>query len=166
MRRSTLAATRLAVALSVTALAACSKKDTASPIGPAEPVPETYVAQMTAGKELPNPLTTGAVGTATFVFTPTNGITYKIDVTGLSASPSAMHIHAPGDATQLAPVIVGFNGYAVSTSGPIASGTILGVSATVSLDSLKALIRGGKVYAQVHTTAFGGGEIRAQLVKQ
>jgi len=77
-----------------------------------------------------------------------------------------MHIHAPGDATQAVGVIVGFNGFAVATSGTIAQGKIIGVSATISMDSLKALVRNGKVYAQVHTTAFTGGEIRGQLVKQ
>jgi hypothetical protein len=144
---------------------ACSKKQDAA-LGPLTPVPETWVAQMRADKEVPTPLTVGSSGTGTFVFQADGTIDYTIAVSGLSALPSAMHIHAPGDATQAAGVIVGFNGFAVATSGTIAQGKIIGVSSTISMDSLKALIRNGKVYAQVHTTAFPGGEIRGQLVKQ
>ena len=144
---------------------ACSKSSDKAALGPLSPVPETYVAQMTAAKERPTPLATGASGVATFVFRPDGPIDYTLSVSGLSALPNNMHIHAPGDSNAVAGVIVGFNGYAVATSGTIASGTIYGVSATVSLDSLKSLIRKGLVYAQVHTTAFSGGEIRAQLFK-
>ena len=162
MRRGILIAAGLVV---IAGVSSCSKNDKVS-LGPATPAPETWVAQMRADKEVPTPLTVGSSGTGTFVFQPDGTIDYTITVSGLSALPTAMHIHAPGDATQAVGVIVGFNGFAVATSGTIAQGKIIGVSATISMDSLKALVRNGKVYAQVHTTAFTGGEIRGQLVKQ
>ena len=164
MRRGIILAGGLA-AMAAAGVGACSKKQDAA-LGPSTPVPETYVAQMSAAKEVPTPLTTGATGVATFIFQPAGTIDYTITVSGLSALPNNMHIHAPGDATQAVGVIVGFSGYAVATSGPIASGTIVGVSSTISMDSLRALIRNGKVYAQVHTTAYPGGEIRGQLEKK
>lgn len=158
----------MAAALALAAVAGGCKTDEAkTPTGPALPVPETYVAQLTGAKERPTPVVTNATGTATFVFNQTtNGIDYTINVTGLSALPTGMHIHAPADTGQATGVIVGFNGYAVATSGTLATGTIFGVSATISLDSLRALIRTGKVYANVHTTTNPGGEIRGHLVRQ
>jgi hypothetical protein len=151
------------LAVAVT-LYACSKDKT--PTAAVVSTPETWVANMSAANEVPTSLTTGATGVARFVFSASGTIDYTINVSGLSALPNNMHIHAPGDATHTAAVIVGFSGYAVAQNGLLAQGSIVGVSATVSMDSLKALIRNGVVYAQVHTTAFPGGEIRGQLVKQ
>jgi len=162
MRRGTMLACGVVVAVGVTVYA-CSKS---SSTAPATPALETYIANMSAANEQPTALTTGATGVAKFVFSAAGTIDYTINVTGLSTLPNNMHIHAPGTATQTAPVIVGFTGYAVAQNGLLAQGSIVGVSATVSMDSLKALIRNGLVYAQVHTTQYPGGEIRAQLVKQ
>ena len=128
---------------------------------------ETFVAIMTGAKERPTPNTSTATGTGTFVFEQTGEITFSVVVpsaTPLSALPTGLHIHAPADTGQTAGVIVGFNGIAQALSGTIAAGTIRGVSAAVSLDSLKALIRNRRVYLNLHTTPNPGGEIRGQLV--
>ena len=129
---------------------------------------ESYVANMTGAKERPTPNTSTSTGTGTFVFETSGEISYLVTVpstTPLSALPTGLHIHAPADTGQSVGVIVGFNGFAVATSGVMAEGTIRGVSATVSLDSLKALIRNGRVYLNLHSTAFTGGEIRGQLTR-
>lgn len=127
---------------------------------------ETYVANMTGAKERPTPNTSTSTGTGTFVFESSGEISYLVTVpaaTPLSALPTGLHIHAPADTGQSVGVIVGFNGIAIATSGVLAEGTIRGVSATVSLDSLKTLIRNRRVYLNLHSTAFPGGEIRGQL---
>lgn len=139
---------------------ACSDSDSTSP------ALETYVADLTGAKERPTPVVTAARGSGTFVFESSGEISYLVVVpssTPLSALPSGLHLHAPADTGQAAGVIVGFNGVATATSGTIAEGTIRTVSAAVSLDSLKSLIRNGRVYLNLHTTANAGGEIRGQL---
>ena len=142
---------------------ACSDSGTtAVPI-----VLETFVANMTGAKERPTPNTSTATGTGTFVFEQTGEISYRVVVptaTPLATPPTGLHIHAPADTSQAAGIIVGFNGFAQALSGTMAEGTIRGVSAAVSLDSLKALIRNRRVYLNLHTAANPGGEIRGQLV--
>jgi hypothetical protein len=144
-----------------TAISCSDKNDPTSPVSL-----ETYVANMTGAKERPTPTPSTATGTGTFVFESSGEISYLVTVpssTPLSALPTGLHIHAPADTGQFIGVMVGFNGFNVATSGVMASGTIRGVSAAVSLDSLKSLIRGGKVYLNLHSTTYTGGEIRGQL---
>ena len=40
------------------------------------------------------------------------------------------------------------------------------ITATINGDSLKKLFFAGLTYANIHTTQFGGGEIRGQITKQ
>lgn len=142
---------------------ACSDSGTTAP----QIVLETFVANMTGAKERPTPVTSTTTGTGTFVFEQTGEISYSVVVpstTPLATLPTGLHIHGPADTSQVAGILVGFNGFAQALSGTIAVGTIRGVSATVSLDSLKALIRNRRVYLNLHTATNPGGEIRGQLV--
>ena len=48
------------------------------------------------------------------------------------------------------------------TGVPSASAGVITGTATVTADQI-TMIKGGLTYANVHTTSFGGGEIRGQL---
>ena len=96
---------------------------------------------------------TSATGTATGTFNPTTLVlTYKLTWTGLGSNAAAMHFHDAG------PVIVPITGFAEATSGTY-SGT-----ATLTADQATDLAA-GKIYAQIHTVNFPGGEILATLSK-
>ena len=84
---------------------------------------------------------------------------------------TAVHIHGPAG--------VGVNGGVIqglcnSDDGPVCkTGTVNGVlvagaapRSRIPLDSLVVLMGNGNAYVNVHTTAFGRGEIRGQIVMQ
>jgi hypothetical protein len=105
-------------------------------------------------------------------------MTYTLSYSGLSANSTLAHIHAQGDATTTAGVVLNFQNFAGattfftpgSTSGSAAGtvnlsgGTVTGLSITG--DSLKKAMDAGMAYVNVHTTANPGGEIRGQIHKQ
>ena len=140
--------------------AACSGNSTA----PAAP---TWDAALSGANERPNPVTTTGSGSAVIVKTGT-GFTYTVNFAGLTGAPTAAHIHGPGTTSQAVGVLVGFP----ATSATSGSGTLTGSfsasdiapTRNVSIDSLEVLLRNGNAYVNVHTAAFGGGEIRGQLV--
>jgi hypothetical protein len=139
----------------------------------------TYKATLSGANERPTANTSTATGTWTGVLnTQTNVMTYTMTYTGLSANSTLSHIHAPGDATVAAGVVLNFANYANSTtpftpgttSGTVAGtinfagGTVTGL--TITGDSLKKDMDLGLTYVNVHTSANPGGEIRGQIVKQ
>lgn len=161
------------LALLATAVVACGDDDD----DPVVPQVEAYVATINAASEVPTNSST-ATGTARVEFTAT-GITYTVSVTGLR-NLSAAHIHAPAPVGQNASVV--FNFAPTPAPGQVTNGVIAAGSgtttavATISIDSLKALIRNGQAYVNVHTSDAAlpgnntpgdlpGGEIRGQLVR-
>ena len=125
-----------------------------------------YVAQMGASSETP-PNDSKATGTARFSMKG-NLVSFTVDVSGLSGSPTMAHIHvgAPG---QSGPPVYTFMLKHKETSGQIAAGTIdlsKAAGRGVSGDSLRTLLNNGNAYVNVHTAAHPGGEIRGQVVKQ
>ncbi|MHA6248130.1 CHRD domain-containing protein [Pontibacter sp. CAU 1760] len=82
----------------------------------------------------------------------TKNLTYNIAYTGLV--PTAMHFHKAAAGTN--------GGVEKEVAGPYSSG----MTGTVTLDATQeANLLQGLWYLNVHTAAFAGGEIRAQLVK-
>jgi hypothetical protein len=127
---------------------------------------EMFVAQMNGTNERPAPVSTDASGTAEFTAT-AKGIRYRVTVSNLSSPPTSAHIHGPAGAGMSAGVLVPFSGVSKDTNGEIASGMITATgNPAISLDSLKALMRTGQVYAQVHTTKNPKGEIRGQVERK
>jgi len=96
-------------------------------------------------------------------------ITWTMNLTNMTAVTQS-HIHL-GDATAVAPnagpVIINLfipNGATATLNGEVAHGSITNANnANVSLDSLRVLFNNGHAYANVHTTAHPGGEIRDQI---
>ena len=137
------------------------------PNGPTEV--EIYTATMTgAGETTP----TGSTGTGTAVVTLVGGLlSYRVDVANISSVTRA-HIHGPGAAGANGPIRVNFYeppsgtaGLNFTTSATLVSG-VAPLPSGISQDSLVVLLRNGNAYANVHTTAFPGGEIRGQFVKK
>ena len=101
-------------------------------------------------------------GTGTFVGTyndATDSLIYTITFSGLTANVTAAHFHAapPGIA---AGVLIGPGGFPTGVmSGTFTDTLVLTASQE---DSLKR----GLFYFNIHTTAFPGGEIRAQIFLQ
>jgi hypothetical protein len=114
----------------------------------------SFKASLTGAGENPAVNTTAsAFGNFTLDGTTLN---YTIAFTGLSGNPTGAHIHGPAAATANAGVLIGFNPPA-STSGVI-SGT-----ATLSAQQVTYL-QTGQLYANIHTAANAGGEIRGQIL--
>ncbi len=76
---------------------------------------------------------------------------------GLSSNTTAAHFHGPAHPDSNAGVAIGWSGFPTG----VTSGTF---SDTVTLNSTQASqLLAGRWYTNIHTTMFGGGEIRAQL---
>lgn len=106
-------------------------------------------AEMLGANEVP-PVVTNAFGSACLTINPDSTVTYRVTTAGLSAT--AGHIHR-GAVGVNGPVVVPFVG------GPtVFAGTSAAQTATALADA-----RGGLWYANVHTAANPGGEIRGQV---
>lgn len=136
--------------------------DTTAPKG------KTYVAaNMNAAAEKGG-FTSVGTGTATFVDLGTE-IDWTLNLTNMTAV-TLSHIHLGDEnatGTSAGPVIINLflpNGPTATLNGEVAHGSITNANnANVSLDSLRVLFNNGHAYANVHTSAHGAGEIRAQI---
>jgi len=165
MRRTVgIAAGMIGAAAIVFAVASCGDDSTG-------PTNRTYVANLNAAAEGQGHTSPGS-GVVTFVDLG-NEITWTMNLTNMTAVTQS-HIHL-GDATALAPpagtgagpVIINLflpNGPTATLNGEVAHGSITNANnAAVSLDSLRVLFNNGHAYANVHTSANPGGEIRDQV---
>ncbi len=110
------------------------------------------VTLLTGSQETP-PVATNAFGCGVFeIDTTANTVTYRIVFTGLSSAETAAHIHG------FAPP-----GTPAGVLHPLPSGNPkTGVWNYNEVD--EADILGGLTYVNIHTSNFGGGEIRGQIV--
>jgi CHRD domain len=114
-----------------------------------------FHATMNGASEVP-PKTTAGTGTVdASLDTTTKVLTYTVTYTGLSGPATMAHFHGPAP--------VGANaGVLVPLTPPLASP----VKGTATLtDAQITAFESGNVYANVHTAANPGGEIRGQLTK-
>ena len=136
------------------ALAACSSDNS-----------ERFVAGLSGLSEVPPLPGVLASGIANFDATESQ-IDYSITVQNITGVTDVqLRSGAPGE---VGPAIADlYNG---PTTGAIASGTLTSgvISASgltaISLDSLKVLMRNGKAYVNLTTTAQPNGEIRGQII--
>jgi hypothetical protein len=115
-----------------------------------------FYAKMDGSQETPANSST-ATGSVYVVLAPGGTLTYRATVTGLS--PTAAHFHN-GAAGVAAGVVKNF-----TLLNNTASGTWSSSDASQPLTDalLRDLVR-GRIYANAHTTAFPGGEIRRQVL--
>jgi len=122
--------------------------------------PVHFTAALSGGEEVP-PVVTAASGTGSFDLIG-DQLFYTVIYSGLSAAASASHIHAPIGPNGTGPVLIPF----MAPSGT--SGTISGV-ASLTPDKFATFVdaaNAGGAYANVHTSANPGGEIRGTLTAQ
>lgn len=120
------------------------------------PVPFVLQAVMSGANEKPNAGDTDGTGLGEFILRPDKSqLCYTLAAANIILPASASHIHR-GDATVAGPVIIPF-------TAPNANGTS---SACVSVDPglLREIIGNpGGFYANIHTSDFPGGAVRAAL---
>ncbi|HRP62169.1 MAG TPA: CHRD domain-containing protein [Phycisphaerales bacterium] len=111
----------------------------------------TLVAELRGGQEVP-PVSTTARGSGRFIVdTDAKTVTYYINFRGLSSTETAAHIHGVAD-----PGVNAGIKHNLGTGNPKA-----GVWNYNPAD--EADILAGRMYVNVHTTNFPGGEIRGQI---
>jgi hypothetical protein len=124
-----------------------------------------------SGDQVAPPVQTSGSGTLTLGLDPSAGITYKLDVQGLTGVTSAgLYLGAKGQNGEMVVSLLPQAPPAGAASGTIAQGTITSANLVGSLkgkqitDVITALLgSGGGVYAQVNTQAHPNGEIRGQI---
>ena len=115
----------------------------------------TLKAALKGSNEVP-PNNSPASGEATATFdTQTKILTWTITFKDLTGPAVAAHFHGPGEPGKNAGIVLPFK----SAQSPI-EGT-----ATLT-DAQVADLIAGKWYANIHTAANPGGELRGQMVKQ
>ena len=114
-----------------------------------------FRATLSGKSESPPTTSTGSGDALATLDTATKKLSYTITYIGLSGPATAAHFHGPAAAGANAGVAV-----------PIGSNPASPTSGSVTLtdDQIKDL-EAGKWYANVHTEANKGGEIRGQLMR-
>lgn len=133
----------------------------------------TFTAQLNGGQEIPV-VVTGSVGTATVTWnTVTKTGTYRVDVYNMPVGTTASHIHA-GAVGAGGPVIVNFtvpaggisNDFALSGTFACSDVVARAAQGINSCEDFEQALLLNNTYANVHSTANPGGEIRGQLIRQ
>jgi hypothetical protein len=110
---------------------------------------------MSGKSEVPPNASTGTGDVVATLDTATKKLTYTLTYIGLSGPATAAHFHGPADAGANAGVAV-----------PIGTNPPSPITNTVTLtDAQISDLEAGKWYANVHTAANPGGEIRGQMMK-
>jgi hypothetical protein len=158
--------------------AACGSDNNSTTTPVVAPVSKivTFKATLAGTNEVPAN-TSPAIGTFVATLdTSTNLFTYDVTYSGLSSNVTLGHIHGPAVPGQNAGTTINFGTLAGgtfitgATSGTAHGSTTLNAATPITSgmngDSLKKLLFAGLTYANVHTTIYGGGEIRGQISKQ
>jgi hypothetical protein len=114
-----------------------------------------FKATMTGKDEVPPTTSTGSGDVMATLNTATKQLNYTMTYMGLTGPATAAHFHGPAAPGQNAGVVI-----PIGTNPPSpSSGTV-----TLTDDQMKDL-EAGKWYANVHTAANKGGEIRGQVLQ-
>jgi hypothetical protein len=131
-----------------------------------------FAATLDGNKERPaiSPVPTG-VGTADCTTDGSSNFTCVVNYSGLSAAPTAAHIHL-GAANTTGAVVVhlcGGGGTPASAACPAGTSgnftaTSRGVESNSTYSAVISAMRGATAYVNVHTSAYPNGAIRGQTV--
>ena len=120
--------------------------------------PMNFKADLKGSSEVPANTTTGS-GSLTASFDPaTKMLTWSGSFAGLTGPATAAHFHGPAEAGKNAGVAVWISEKGTPLASPFKG------SATLT-DAQASDLQAGLWYANVHTAANPGGELRGQMVK-
>ena len=111
-----------------------------------------FIATLQSSQEVPpNPST--ALGFGCFVLNPDNTLDYNVSFSGLSSAQTGAHIHGPAAAGVNGGVVFAFalGSPMIGTFGPLTAPQVSDLT-------------NGLYYVNVHTTTYGPGEIRGQIL--
>jgi hypothetical protein len=111
-----------------------------------------YGAVLSSAQEFPTNVSTAIGGGRFTIDTDANTVTYRISFTGLVGPETSAHIHGVADPGANAGVL-----QALPVGNPK-------VGVWNYLEAQEADILAGRTYANIHSSAFPGGEIRGQIV--
>ena len=115
-----------------------------------------YTARLSGRAEVPKTDSKGKGKLDASFDTQTKVLNYTLSFDGLTGPATAAHIHGPANRSESAGVVAPLG--AKSPASPV-SGTV-----TLTDDQVK-MLQSSKLYANVHTAANPGGEIRGQVTK-
>ncbi len=114
-----------------------------------------FHATLTGQSEVPPTTTSGSGDVLATLDTKTRKLSYTMTYMGLSGPATAAHFHGPAAAGANAGVVV-----------PIGNNPASPISASATLtDAQIKDLEAGRWYANIHTEANKGGEIRGQLMR-
>ncbi|MCK1424437.1 CHRD domain-containing protein [Bradyrhizobium sp. 180] len=111
-------------------------------------------AELKGSNEVPPNSSTGSGKAEASYDTETKVLTYSVTYAGLTGPAMGAHFHGPGEAGKNAGIVLPFK----TVQSPIQG------SATLT-DAQAADLLAGKWYANIHTAANPGGELRGQMMK-
>ena len=139
----------LAVAAAITFLSGCSKKEDTPPA--AAPTTE-LTATVNSAQQVPvNPSTATGTFTGTYT-TSSRQLVYTVTYQGMTPSIAHIHTGAPGTSGSVA---ISF----ANLASPI-TGTVV-----LTPDQADNLLN-GRMYVNMHSSTYGGGEIRGDIKKK
>ena len=117
---------------------------------------QSFTATLSGAAERPTPNTSTGTGIGTLTLSGAT-VTYDLTYSGLSAAPTAAHVHGPANSSAAAGVM-----FAITANGTLGtSGRYTGTQAVTA--SQAADIVNGLTYFNIHTALNAGGEIRGQI---
>jgi hypothetical protein len=134
-------------------------------LAPAAWASGNFQAPMSGGEEVPE-VETQATGVAKFKLREA-GLAFKLNVANIE-NVFAAHVHCGAVGTNGPVGVTLFIGEPASVNGTLAEGVITepdpgNLCGWVDLDDVLAAMENGGTYANAHTTANAGGEIRGQI---
>ena len=125
---------------------------------PSQAAPMKFKANMNGTSEVP-PTQTSGTGTVTATYDPaTKVLTWEGNFSGLTGPATAAHFHGPAEVGKNAAPVIWISEKGQNLTSPFKG------SATLT-DAQADDLQNGLWYANVHTDANKGGEIRGQVVK-
>ncbi len=115
-----------------------------------------FTTQLRGANEVPSNASTGSGSVDAAFNKDTLQLRWKVTFTGMTGAPTMGHFHGPAAVGANAGVALGWN-------NPVTSG--LEGSATLTAAQAADLMA-GKWYANIHSAAFPGGELRGQMTLQ